>query len=114
MKDRQFTVILALVVAAGLVMGLIAFRMTAGAPVGVAGNAAVANDGAPHPSPADELTTQSTDSPTLSPTPDNTQNAEPAVPTGEPPEMRGPGSGDPPGTAASAAPPAAPSSDAIQ
>lgn len=119
MKDRQFMVVLGLVVAAGLVMGLIAFRMTGGTAVSVAaGNAAVSNDGAPHPSPADEMAGQSADIAPASPEAGNVQNAEPAPPTTEPPEMQGPGSGDPPGTAAAApsqpSAPAEASGDTIQ
>ena len=102
MKDRQFMAMLSLVVAAGLVMGLIAFRMTGGsAPVAgeTTGNSAVANPNAPRPSAADA----EVDAPPVDATPlaagTDSQNGEPAPESKDAPEMQGPGSGDPPGTA---------------
>ncbi|QDZ07272.1 hypothetical protein FPZ24_07095 [Sphingomonas panacisoli] len=60
-NDRQFMVILGLVIATGLVMGLIAFRMTAGGSAAAA-TAAVKPIGgdpnAPKPSAADEASAQ--------------------------------------------------------
>jgi hypothetical protein len=112
MKDRQFMVVLGLVVAAGLVMGLIAFRMSGqpAAPVAAAANGAAPADGQPHPSAADSEVA-STDQPADS-VPQSTESeatsGEPSAPTKEPPEMQGPANGDPPGTAAVApSPPAA-------
>lgn len=111
MKDRQFTVVLSLVVAAGLVMGLVAFRMTGGSPTPAA--AVTANASAPRPSAADE---QVADQPAdaVPPSTDmvGSQSGEPAPTKDDPPELKGPANGDPPGTAAtepSQPPPPAPS-----
>lgn len=108
-------VMLGLVVAAGLVMGLVAFRMTGGNPAQVAaagGTAAVANDGAPHPSAADEISAQPADS--LEPTAQSTSHdSEPGIPAKEPPELQTPSSTTPP----DASPPAesaTPASDTVQ
>lgn len=111
MKDRQFTIMLVLVIAAGLVMGLIAFRISGGAsadtPV-VAGNTAVSNDGQPHPSAADtEGAADGQPADTIARSDDaSSLNGEPPVPAKEPPPMQGSVNGDPPGTAATPSPPA--------
>ena len=115
MKDRQFMVVLALVVAAGLVMGLVAFRMTGGSPaqvVAAGGTAAVANDGAPHPSAADEISAQPADAP-MAMEQTTSRDSEPGIPASEPPEMRTPSPASPPDAAA---PPesTAPASDTVQ
>ena len=102
MKDRQFMTILGLVVAAGLVMGLIAFRMTAGtAAVATAAqsNVAAVNPNAPRPSAADEVVDPAVVTPPLASDAQG-QNGEPSLPAKDPPEMQGPGTGDAPGTAA--------------
>lgn len=117
MKDRQFTVILALVVAAGLVMGLVAFRMTGAGPAS-ATTAAAANAGAARPSVADEqIADQPADAVPPSTETAGSQSGEPAPTTDDPPELQGPTNGDPPGTAASEPsqpPPAAPSDGTLQ
>lgn len=94
-------VILGLVVAAGLVMGLIAFRMSIGQPAlgSATPVASLGPSNAPRPSAADQ---EATDQPPndLPQSTEIPQNAEPTPPKAEPPEMQGPTSGDPPGTAA--------------
>jgi len=102
---------LGLVVAAGLVMGLIAFRMTGGA-AGVAtasvGAKAIGGDpNAPRPSAADAVVDPQPETPPLAPDTES-QNGEPTPPAKDAPEMQGPGTGDLPGTAAEPAPPSAP------
>ncbi|HEX4693399.1 hypothetical protein [Sphingomonas sp.] len=108
MKDRQFTIVLALVVAAGLVMGLVAFRMTGGATNADAA-APAATSNAHAPSPADSETASEGQPADTVPQSEETgsQNGEPVAPTKEPPAMQGPGNGDPPGTAATPSAPAA-------
>lgn len=99
---------LGLVVAAGLVMGLITFRMTGGsAPVATAavGNSAVGNADAPRPSAADSVVDVQPEAPPQT-TEADSQNGEPST-AKDLPEIQGPGSGDPPGTAVDpSAPPA--------
>lgn len=103
--------LLALVVAAGLVMGSVAFRTTAGggaAAAATAGKAVVGDPNAPHPSAADEVVDPQPESaPMAGDAP--SANGEPGVPTKESPEMQGPTDGDPPGTVT---PPSAPPEDA--
>jgi hypothetical protein len=110
MKDRQFMTVLALVVAAGLVMGLIAFRMTGGSPAvetAAAGNSALANPNAPHPSAADAVVDPPVDAAPLA-SETGSQNGEPTPPAKDAPEMGGPGTGDAPGTAYDPQQPSAP------
>lgn len=111
MKDRQFMIVLALVVAAGLVMGLVAFRMTGGATTttATAATAPAATSNAPAPSPADSEADSEDQPADTIPQSDETgsQNGEPVAPTKEPPAMQGAGNGDPPGTAATPGAPAA-------
>ena len=109
MKDRQFMAMLALVVAAGLVMGLIAFRMSAGgAAAAAAGNAAAATPAVSGSSASDESVEPQPDSTPRASDADS-QNGEPATPTKDAPELQGPADGDPPGTVT---PPSAPPADA--
>ena len=103
MKDRQFMIVLGLVVAAGLVMGLIAFRMTAGgAPAATAAARVKAIGGdpnAPRPSAADGVVDVQPENPPQ--TADaQSQNGEPSPPAKDPPDIAGPSTGDPPQVAA--------------
>lgn len=112
MKDRQFMTLLALVVAAGLVMGLIAFRMTPRGSAAVAttatGNATAGTPGASSSSTAGESVDPQPES--TQPASDaDSQNGEPAPQTKDAPEMQGPTDGDRPGTVT---PPASPPADA--
>lgn len=113
MKDRQFMTMLGLVVAAGLVMGLIAFRVSGGGPSGVAAAAAAVkpiggDPNAPHPSSADTAVDSDSGASSLPPSPAvGSENGEPS-PTADLPEMQGPGSGDPPSAKVD---PSAPPSD---
>lgn len=97
--------LLGLVVAAGLVMGLLAFRVTSGS-AGAAGAAGMANGStaatkmiggdpdAPHPSAADSAVALPPDATPLA-SDSESQNGEPGAGT-DTPQMQGPGSGDPP------------------
>ena len=106
MKDRQFMVILVLVVVAGLVMGLVAFRVTGSAPAAQtasAGSTAGKNPAVPEPYTVEVPTETQSDAPLLaSGVP--SQNGEPVATDKDAPEMQGPANGDPPQVAA--APPA--------
>lgn len=117
MKDRQFMAVLGLVVAAGLVMGLIAFRMTGGqasvaAAVGVRPMGGDPN--APRPSAADEVPDQYASA--APPSADmQAPNGEPPATTTDSPELGGPASNDPPGSAVDLSPPpAAPAGEPTQ
>ncbi|MBN8814505.1 MAG: hypothetical protein J0J06_03540 [Sphingomonas sp.] len=103
MNDRQFMIMLGLVVTAGLLIGLLAFRATdgaAGVTTASAGTKLIGGDpNAPHPSAADVAVDAQPDAaPQISNA--GSTNGEP-TPSNEPmPEMQGPASSDPPGTAA--------------
>ena len=100
MKDRQFLVLLALVVAAGLVMGLIAFRVSGGSATASAGAPAANATAAKSTRPA---ASEEADLPPQSEAPIDTaedDSGEPRSPKGDVPEMKPPSSGDAPGTAA--------------
>lgn len=103
MKDRQFMMMLGLVVAAGLVMGLIAFRVSGGSAAtatAASANKQIGGDpNAPHPSAADEIVPPQPDS-TPQAGDSSSANGEPIATDKDVPELQGPTSGDPPGTAA--------------
>lgn len=89
MKDRQFMAMVGLVVAAGLVMGLIAFRMTGGSPaVETAAAKAIGGDpNAPRPSAADAEVDAQLETP--APASDTgSQNGEPLHPPRTRPKCR--------------------------
>ena len=102
MKDRQFMVLLGLVVAAGLVMGLIAFRVTGPAPAvqsASAGGATGKNPAVPEPYTVDVPTETQPDTQPLA-SDAQSQNGEPVATDKDAPPMQGPTNNDPPQAAA--------------
>ena len=98
MKDRQFMVILGLVVAAGLVMGLIASRMTGRAPAvetASTDNATSAKRSVPEPYTVEVPTETQPDALSQS-SGAQSQNGEPTTTDQDAPPMQGPTNGDPP------------------
>ena len=100
MKDRQFMMMLALAIAAGLVIGLFAFRSTGGTPASGGVAATTANGAAPTnsslPPPSDEQVAEQPVEFNPPATAADAQDGGPSAPVKDPPPMQAQLVGDSP------------------